>query len=198
MDTLLQEETRRVDHNPVLLDIKIGILVAAGQFPEAEREIGRLRAMPFDDGRADSRTATIMMNRDQDFEGAYQLLGALLNRQTRGALGVRRLRALAAARGKRFEEALRDAYYLRSRQGGEDTYQRIDAEIKLTQGDYDGAEAARTKIRSETVQDRLLGARILEARGLDIQTPLDQRQSLLSEAAAIRQANRSVDEYDFE
>ncbi|MCJ2184754.1 toll/interleukin-1 receptor domain-containing protein [Novosphingobium sp. 1949] len=198
LDTLLQEEVRRVDRNPVLLDIRIGILVAAGEFPEAEREIGRLRAMPFDDGRADSRTATILMNRDHDFEGAYQLLTAVLNRQTRGALGVRRLRALAAARGKRYEEARRDATYLRTRPGGEDTYQRIEAEIALAQKNYDGAEVARRKVRAETVQDRLLGARILEARGLDIQTPLDQRQVLLTEAAAIRQANRSVDEYDFD
>lgn len=198
LDTLLQEEAYRVDRNPVLLDIKIGILVAAGEFPEAEREIGRLRAMPFDDGRADSRAATILMNRDHDFEVAYQLLTAVLNRQTRGALGVRRLRALAAARGKRYDDARRDAAHLRPRQGGEDTYDRIDAEIRLMQRDYDGAEAARRKIRSETVQDRLLGARILEAKGLDIQTPFDQRQSLLNEAAAIRQANRSVDEYDFD
>ena len=198
LDKLLREETRRVDRNPVLLDIKIGILVAAGDFPEAEREIGRLRAMPFDDGRADSRAATILMNRDHDFEGAYHLLTAVLNRQTRGELGVRRLRALAAARGKHYEKARRDATQLRARQGGEDTYQRIEAEIKLTQKDYDGAEAARRKVRSETVQDRLLGARILEAKGLDIQTPLDQRQSLLNEAAVIRQANRSVDEYDFD
>ena len=66
------------------------------------------------------------------------------------------------------------------------------------QKDYEGAEAARRKVRSETVQDRLLGARILEAKGLDIQTPFDQRQSLLDDAATIRQANRSVDEYDFD
>lgn len=195
---LLQEETHRVDRNPVLLDIKIGILVAAGQFPEAEREIGRLRAMPFDDGRADCRESTILMNRDQDFEAAYQLLTNVLNRQTRGALGVRRLRALAAARGKRYDEARRDAAQLRPMQGGEDTYQRIEAEIKLAQKDYEGAEASRQKIRFETVQDRLLGARILEAKGLDVRTPLNKRQSLLDEAATIRQANRSVDEYDFE
>jgi tetratricopeptide (TPR) repeat protein len=198
LETLLKEEARRVDQNPVLLDIKIGILVAFGEFNDAEREIARLRAMPFDDGRADSRKATILMNRDGDFNQAVELLTTVLVKQTRGAHGVRRLRALAAARGKRYNDARQDSDYLRNRPGGEDTYQRIEAEIKLAQQDYEGAEIARQKVKAETVQDRLLKARIIEAKGRDFRTPINLRQALLSEAAAIRMANRPADEYDFE
>jgi hypothetical protein len=195
--TLLEEESQLVDENPVLLDIKIGMLIAAGEFKVADREISRLRAMPFDDGRADCRTATILMNRDRDFGRAFDLLSTVLSKQTRGALGVRRLRALAAARGKRFSDARRDSGYLRSRPGGEGTYYRIESEIKLAQGDYEGAKEALHEVRSQHVQDRLLQARILEAEGNDLRTPFDQRGNLLNEAAAIRGANRAVDEYDF-
>lgn len=196
--TLIREEKARVERNPVLLDIKVGMLVAAGEFDDALREISRLRGKPYDDGRADSRMATILMNRDHDHKAAYELLTQVLNRRTRGANGVRRLRALAAARGRQYEDARRDSEYLRSRPGGEDAYQRIEAEIKLAQRDYAGAEAARQKVKAETVQDRLLKARILEAQGLDIQTPLDRRDALLSEVATLRAANKAVDEYDFD
>lgn len=198
LDALLKKEKKRVEQNPVLLDIKIGLLVASGDYADAEREIGRLRSMPFDDGRADSRTATIYMNRDRNFNSAFDLLTTILNKQTRGANSIRRLRALAAARGKRFDDARRDSEYLRSRSGGEDAYNRIESEIKLAQRDYDGAEAARRKVKAPTVQDRLLRARIAEAQGQDINTPLDLRQPLLNEAFNIRTANRTVDEYDFE
>jgi len=64
------------------------------------------------------------------------------------------------------------------------------------QRDYSGSETERQKVRSETVQDRLLHARIFEAQGLDLQTPLHLRDSLLKQAAAIRSSNRAVDEYD--
>lgn len=195
---LIKEEKARVERNPVLLDIKIGMLVAAGEFDEASREIGRLRGKPYDDGRADSREAAILMNRDHNYKAAYELLTEVLNRRTRGANGVRRLRALAAARGRQYEDARQDSEYLKNRPGGEDTYQRIEAEIKLAQRDYRGAEAARQKVKAMTVQDRLLKARILEAQGLDSQTALDQREALLNEAAALRAVNKAVDEYDFD
>lgn len=196
--TLIKEEKARVERNPVLLDIKIGMLIAAGEYDDAMREIVRLHAKPYDDGRADSRRATILMNRDHDFRAAYDLLTAVLNRRTRGANGVRRLRALAAARGGLHVDARQDSEYLRARPGGEDTFNRIEAEIKLVQRDYAGAEASRQKVKAITVQDRLLKARILEAQGLDIQTALDQREALLNEAAALRAANKIVDEYDLD
>lgn len=196
--TLIKEEEARVERNPVLLDIKIGMLVAAGKFDEASREVGRLRGKPYDDGRADSRQATILMNRDQNYGAAYKLLTEVLNRRTRGANGVRRLRALAAARGHQYEDARRDSEYLQNRPRGEDTYHRIEAEIKLAQRDYIGAETARQKIKAITVQDTLLKARILEAQGHDSQTTLDQRNVFLSEAAALRAMNKAVDEYDFD
>lgn len=195
---LINEEKARVERNPVLLDIKIGMLVAGGEFDVAEREIARLRAMPFDDGRADSREATILMNRDHAFDRAYDLLTEVLNRKTRGANGVRQLRAIAAARGRKFDDARRDADYIRGRPGGEDSFHRIDAEIKLSQRDYDGAQAARKRIKSESAQDRLLKARIVEAQGLDVSTPIHLREQLLNEASSIRATNRAVDEYDFE
>jgi Flp pilus assembly protein TadD len=195
---LIKEEKDRVDKNPVLLDIKIGMLVATGEFDEALREISRLRGKPYDDGRADSRHATILMNRDRNYKAAYEILTDVLNRQTRGANGVRCLRALAAARGKLFDEARRDSEYLKNRPGGEDIFQRIEAEIKLAQRDYPGAESAYRKIRSITAQDKLLKARILEAQGQDIQTSFDKRDVFLNEAAALRAANRVVDEYDFD
>ncbi len=198
LNQLLEEESNRVGRNPVLLDIKIGILVAAGNFRGAEDQIEKLRAMPFDDGRADSRYATILMNRDREFSQAQELLTDVLNRHTRGALSVRRLRALAAARGGNIADAQADADYLRDRPGGKDAYHRLQAEIKLAQHDYAGAEAERRKIGFETAQDRLLRARILEAEASDPMTPLSVRKSLGAEAAMIRATNKSVDEYDID
>jgi hypothetical protein len=198
LETLIREEQPRVERNPTLLDIRIGMLVAAGDFGEAERQIAKLRAMPFDDGRADSRAATVLMNRDHDFNGAQSLLASVLSRQTRGGIGVRRLRALAAARGGEFEQARRDSEYLRNRPGGEDTFLRIEAEIKLVQRDYFGAENERRKVKVETAQDRLLKARILEAQGLDPLTPLHLRDQLLGQAALIRERDKATDEYDFD
>jgi predicted Zn-dependent protease len=197
LQTLLTEERKRVETNPVLLDIKIGMLVAAGDFSEAESQIAKLRSMPFDDGRADSRAATILMNRDRDFGKAYALLTSVLNRQTKGALGVRRLRALAGARGKRYDEARRDAEYLRARPGGADSYNRIEAEIKLSQGDYSGAISSLELVKSQTFQDHLLEARIVEAQGLDARTPLHQRDHLFIRSAEIRRQYKAADEYDF-
>ncbi len=66
------------------------------------------------------------------------------------------------------------------------------------QRDYAGAEAAWERIKAVNVQDRLLKARILEAKGLDNQTTLDQRAALLDEAVALRAVNKAVDEYDFD
>lgn len=195
---LLSEEARYIGTNAVLMDISIGMLIADGDFPKAEAEIDRLRALPFDDGRADSRMAAILMNRDRQYGKAQELLTSVLQRQTRGALGVRRLRALAAARGGNGEAARRDSEFLRSRPGGEDTFHRIEAEIKLVQKDYPGAASEAAKVKSETVQDRLLKARILEAQGLDVSTPLAERDKLLSQVTSIRSVNKSYDEYDVE
>lgn len=114
----------------------------------------------------------------------------------RKSLSSARIQAIFTSNDTPLGECRSD--YLRSRPGGEDAYQRIEAEIKLAQRDYAGAEAARQKIKAITVQDRLLKARILEAQGQDNQTPFDQREALLNESAALRATNKSVDEYDFD
>ena len=144
------------------------------------------------------RTATLLMNRDHKFDEAEALLTAVLDRRTRGSLGVRRLRALAAARGGHAVLARQDAEYLRNRPGGEDTFHRIEAEIALTDRHYEQAREHLRSVRAETAQDRLFYARIAEAEARDHKTPLSKREHLNAQAAMIRANVGAVDEYDFE
>ena len=94
---LIKEEDRVVEASPFLLNTKIGMLLGNRNFSEAEAAISRLRLLPGEDGRADGRYAHLIMKRDRNFGEAERRLTALVERRTRGQVGVRKLRALAAA-----------------------------------------------------------------------------------------------------
>ncbi|HUO92646.1 MAG TPA: toll/interleukin-1 receptor domain-containing protein, partial [Rhizomicrobium sp.] len=74
LQQLLKDEERYADSNDVLLDVKIGTLIAQGDYKNAEIAIRNLRTHPYEDGRADSRAAMILMQRDRDYAGAQTLL----------------------------------------------------------------------------------------------------------------------------
>ncbi len=196
LDKLIDQESARVYRNASLLDIKIGMLIAKGKFPEAEADIDTLRAMPYDDGRADARQAAIFLNRDKDHNAAHKLLTQLLSKQSKGAASFRKLRALVSARGGDAKAARDDVDFFRSKPEWHDFHYRIEAEIKLKERDFDGAEIARKAIKNKNARDELLEAKIMESRAVDTLTPLRDRESLLNNAALIRRNRSSVDEFD--
>ena len=193
--TLLKEEDRRVDGDPQLLDLKIGMLISQGDFRAAETSIEKLRSLPREGGRADARTARIWMQRDGRASDAQRLLTRTLQSGGSGQISLRRLRAIAAAQAGDAETARRDAEFLKSRTGGAEAAIRIEAHIALAQGDYALAHRRLAEVKAATVQDQLLRARILEAEGSDVATPLARGRALREEAAALRAQYRLADEY---
>ena len=198
LEDLLIDQKNYIDENAILLDLYIGNLISKGLFPEAEEKIVILRAMPNDRGMAEARMAGLLMRRDRDFSSAEKLLTTVLNTSGKGFLGVRRLRASAAARGGNYSLARLDVQQQIGKPGGQDTAHRIEAEIKLHQHDYAGAHQEHDKIKNPTAQDKLLEARIIEAEANDVITPLSERGKLMKIASEIRIKSRSVDEFDFD
>ncbi|MFS2174384.1 toll/interleukin-1 receptor domain-containing protein [Rhizobium pisi] len=196
LSKLIDAETKRVYSNASLLDIKIGMSIAKGRFSEAEADIAVLRAMPYEDGRADARQAAILLNRDKDHDAAYKLLTTLLSRQSKGAASVRKLRAVVSARVGSAKAARDDVEFFKSKPEWHDFHHRIEAEIKLKVRDFDGAEMSRKAIKNKNARDELLEAKIMESRAVDISTPLRDREGLLNKAAIIRRNLSSVDEFD--
>jgi tetratricopeptide (TPR) repeat protein len=196
LNDLLKEEERYIGKNASLLDIKIGTLIAKRDYGQAEIAIRNMRALPFEDGRADSRTAIILMKRDHDYRTAQRLLDRLLIQKTGGHVAVRRLRAIAAASGGDFETARQDANFLKGRAGGRDMALRIEARIKLVQNDYEGALKELDNLSARSAQDELLEARILEAKVSDVATPIAEREKLRGEIVKIRIEYGSVDEFE--
>lgn len=196
LDKLIEKEGKRVYGNASLLDIKIGMLIAKGKFQEAEADIDTLRAMPFDDGRADARQAAIFLNRDKDHNAAYQLLTQLLSKQSKGAAGFRKLRALVSARGGDAKAARDDVDFFKSKPEWHDFHHRIEVEIKLKERDFEGAELSRKAIKNKNARDELLEAKIMESRAVDMATPLRDRERLLNNAALIRRKLSSLDEFE--
>jgi tetratricopeptide (TPR) repeat protein len=196
LEELLVAEQKYVDRNPVLLDVKIGGLIAKRDFNQAEIAIRNLRILPYEDGRADSRSAIILMQRDRNYAGAQQLLTLLLSRKTGGHVAVRRLRAIAAASAGDFDTARADAAVLKPTRGGRDMAIRIEARIKMGHKSYDEALAELEKLSLRTAQDELLHARILENKASDLLTPISERDALRTEAAQIRSKFRMVDELE--
>lgn len=193
---LIKNEADRIDRNPALMDIWAGLLIAERKFSEAERVIDRLRRQPNDDGRADTRTALIMMRRDGNFRDAVTLLTRVLNRVSSGKDSVRRLRAMAAAQAGDTSLAKTDAEALRARQGSSKAAERIDAYIALEQKDYHRAFELLSVINPQTAQDRLLEARICEAKANDPRTSLAERQTLRQRAVLLRSRYSIVDEME--
>ncbi|MGR4863206.1 TIR domain-containing protein [Caulobacter sp. LARHSG274] len=192
---LLKEEDRRVEGDPQLLDLKIGMLISQGDFRAAERAIETLRGLPREGGRADARTARIWMQRDGRAGDAQRLLTRTLQSGGSGQLSLRRLRAIAAAQAGDEDTARRDVDFLKGRPGGADTALRIESHIALSKGAYELAHKRLAEVKISTVQDHLLRARILETQANDVATPLAQAKLLRDEAARLRAQYRLADEY---
>jgi hypothetical protein len=138
----------------------------------------------------------LLMKRDHDFSGAMGLLTDLLKKNTRGQSAVRKLRAIAAAEGGFFDVAAQDIEFLKLRQGGGDAALRIEARILNRRGQYAAAEEKLNILKSSTVHDELLRARILDNRAADIQTPLAERATLHERVREIRTRYPTVNEFD--
>jgi hypothetical protein len=194
---LVRDEERHADRNPVLLNVRIGMLIAQNDFEAAEKAIRTLRNLPREEASADSRAAMIMMRREQDYRGAQAKLTAILERGSGGHISVRRLRAIAAASAGDLQTARADADFLKARRTNYSAHD-LEARIKLAQRDYDGAERELDNAPSRSVQDELLRARILEAKAADALTPFADRERLRQKAEEIRASNRMLDEYEVE
>jgi hypothetical protein len=194
---LVEDQEEHIGRNAVLLDVRAGMLIAQGEFDEAERIIRILRTLPRQAVIADGRSAMLRMRRDQDYQGAQEMITDLLQRGSGQQTYLRKLRAFAAAAAGDFRMAREDADFLRSRIGNRGVYS-IEARIKLAQGDFNGAEQELLKTGPLTAQDELLRARIIEGRSNDPATPFVDRDRLKSEAAAIRLRHKALDEYEVE
>ena len=194
---LVRDEAAYIGRNPVLLDVHIGMLIAQGDYDGAERAIGTLRSLDRQEPYAESRTAMLMMRRDQNFSGAKALLTRLLQRGVGAHVYIRRLRAIAAANEGDAITAREDAEFLKSRHVRHGIH-GIEARILLSQGDFDGALRELAKSGSVIPQDELLRARILEVRANAVSTPFGEREPLRQQAAQIRAKNRMLDEYEVE
>lgn len=193
---LLDSEGDRVDRNAGLLDVKAGVLISRRQFPEAEATIRKLSSHPFGDGRANSRIAMIMMHRDQDYVGAQRFLTNCLQERAVNVVPTRRLRAIAAAYAGDRLTVEGDIAFLKSKPDGNDTSHRILARLLLTEGSPDAAFAELKEIGHPTHQDGLLRAKILEAKLLDVRTPLIERSGLQDEIQRLRLKHSVVSEFE--
>jgi predicted Zn-dependent protease len=194
---LVRDEADYIGRNPVLLDVHIGMLIAQGDFDEAERAIRTLRSLDRQEAYAQGRTAMLMMRRNQNFSGAKVLLTELLQRGVGAQIYVRRLRAIAAANDGDAVTAREDAEFLKAR-GVKYGINGIEARILLAQDDFDGALRELAKSGSATPQEELLRARILEVQANAVSTPFGEREGLRRQAAEIRAKNRMLDEYEVE
>jgi len=195
LQELVKTEEHYIGRNAILLDVQIGMLIAQGDFPRAEKSIRALRAMPRQGTYADGRTAMVMMRRDLNFEGAQQMLTDVLQRGSAGNPFVRGLRAIAAAEAGDSHTARGDAEFLRTRNRRRETHS-IEARIKLGQEDFDGALGELARNSQPGVTDELLRARILEAKAEAAATPFSEREQLRREASELRQRYRMLDEYE--
>lgn len=194
---LVRDQADYIGRNPVLLDVQAGMLIAQGEFNEADKVIRTLHSLRGQEAYADGRRAMLIMRQSQDFAGAQRMLTDVLQRGSGGQMFVRRLRAVAAASAGDVRVAREDVEFLKAR-GAVGGVSGIEARIRLVQRDYDGAENELAKAGNLNPQDELLRARILEARADDHATPFADRDRLRREAAEIRARNRMLDEYEVE
>jgi uncharacterized protein HemY len=169
----------------------------AGQVGDAESAIRRLRSLPDDEGRAATRQAQILIQRDRDFEAAERLLSELVDRRIGNGVAVRRWRAIAAVNAGHFDIARKDIEFIRARSGRQETAQRLEVYYAIANGKYDEAEDIFSKLR-DSAHDDFLHARILEARASDANTPLAQREALRTQASELRARRRFSNEFDFD
>lgn len=192
---LVKDQAEHIGRNSVLLDVRIGMLIAESEFASAETEIRRLRSMPGQEIYADGRVAMIKMRRDKDFGAAQDLLTSLLQRGTSAHTYIRKLRVVAAASNKDLRTARSDVEFLSSRIGSRDIAS-LEARIKLAEDDFDDAEVLLGVFSNPTPQEELLRAKILEGRAEHPTTPFNQRETFRHEAAWLRAKNSSFDEYE--
>ena len=197
LQELVRDQEEHIGRNPVLLDVQAGMLIAQGEWGEAERVIRTLRSLNRQEVYANGRQAMLIMRRDQDFKRAQTMLTDVLQRGSGGQTFIRRLRAVAAAQAGDFRVAREDIEFIKAR-GAAGGTAGIEARIKLKQGDYAGAEIELAKVGTPSGPDELLRARILEARADDPATTFSDRERLRREVDAIRGRNRMLDEYEVE
>lgn len=194
---LVRDQERHIGRNPVLLDVRIGMLIAQSDFEGAERVIHTLQSLPRQEVFAKGRVAMLMMRRDQDFRGAQVMLTETLQHGLGAETYIRQLRALAAASAGDIRTAREDTDFLKSR-GSNHAVHGLEARIKLAQDDLDGAERELAKKGHLSSQDELLRARIMDARANNPATPFADRERLRQEANKLRVTHRILDEYEVE
>ncbi|MGI2036302.1 TIR domain-containing protein [Rhizobium panacihumi] len=192
---LVRDQGQYIGRNGVLLDVRIGMLIAEGQYPEAERQIEILKTMRGQEIYAEGRTAMIKMRRDRDFKGAQDMLTSLIQRGTSAHTYIRKLRAISAASNGDLLTARGDVDFLETRIGTRDVT-GLRARIKLAEDDFAGAEAELSRFARPTAQEELLRARILESKADHHTTAFTQREELRKEAAWLRAKHVSLDEFE--
>jgi hypothetical protein len=192
---LVKEQGQFIGRNSVLLDVRIGMLIAEGKYPEAEREIATLRSLRGQEIYAEGRVAMIKMRRDRDFEGAQNMLTSLIQKGTAAHTYIRKLRAISAASNGDLVTARGDVEFLQSRIGSRDVT-GLRARIKLAEDDFEGAASELSRYPRLTAQEELLRARILESKAEHATTAFSQREELRREAAWLRARHESLDEYE--
>lgn len=197
LSKLLESEGERIDENAGLLDIKAGIQISRREFDEAENTIRKLNNHQFGDGRGESRTAMIMMHRDQDYHGAKKYLTKRLQESGANMVPTRRLRAIAAAYSGDRATVENDIAFLKPKPHGKDTESRLLSRLLLTEGSIDESLEEIAKVKHQTHQDGLLRAKILEAKIYDVSTSIVDRKKLQSEVTILRTKHSVVSEFEY-
>ena len=196
LNDLFKDQADYLDGNPAMLDIQAAVLIGNGDISGAERVIDKMRQNR-DDGRADCRTALLLVHKaNPDYVAAQRLLTEVLQRGTRGVLPTRRLRGSVAAHAGDIGVAKADAAWLRSQPGGANAAHRIEARVLSAQRRYDEALAELNLVSSPVRQDQMLRARIMEHQANDISMPLALRSDLTKQVAVIRLKNRGLSDFD--
>jgi len=140
---LLLTEGARAERNAYLLDLKIQIATVEGDFSEAERLIGLLRAQPDDGGRSVKREAIIALRRDQNPAKAVAILDSGISAGLGGMLDLRAVRCMALSRMTGAESRAReDAQYVASRPAGIQIAHRLEAHLSLAKQNWPAALAS--------------------------------------------------------
>ncbi|MCW0221189.1 MAG: TIR domain-containing protein [Prosthecobacter sp.] len=196
LSELVREHRDIIDDSAQLLDFRISTLIAAGRLEDARSAIRKLSSLPDDEGRATIREAQILIQ-NREYRRAEGLLTSLVDKRIGSAVAVRRWRAIAAANSNNLAMARADIEFIRGRPGRQEVVQRLDLYFALAEGDLVKAEDLLLQIKASSQND-LLRARYLEAKAAKIELGLSERESLMSEAAALRARNLSISEFDFE
>jgi tetratricopeptide (TPR) repeat protein len=194
----LQAAGDRVLDNVYLLDLRIQIATAEGNFTEAFDLIKILRRHEGDRERSSRREAVLLMRRDQNFAGAVELLDRSIARQSGLAMEHRSSRAMANAYLGRFSESKRDIETIRKSKHGraEEIALRLDAHLSLAAGDWSGALDCVQKFQNMIGADYILQAKAFEQKANDVRVPIEERHEARERTIVLRSQHRSSSEYD--